>query len=316
MGKNLKWYNNFLLIFILLAMAVLNVGCGKKSTTGSTSLNQKTTQSINTEGKSSNSGMNLNMNNTAEESNGSQAKAEDKANATISADARKIIKNADIQLETLEFDKTNSSIFNKTEQISGYVESSNITGASISDKNTISNRSARFVLRIPKDSFEKFLNDIGSIGNITSKTVSGNDVTSQYFDSEAHLKSLQVEEDRLLEILKKTGELKDVIEVEKELTNVRYQIENLTGTLKRFDNLVNYCTINVTVSEVQKINAAAAKPVTLGEKISYTFKLSIKSLSSLGKGAIIAITAVIPYLIIIIPILLIVRYVLKNKVKK
>jgi hypothetical protein len=297
-------------------MVVLNAGCGKKSATGSTSTSQKNTQSVITEEKKDNGSVNLDVNNTTDKSKSSQGEAEDKTKTTIAASERKIIKNADIQLETLQFDKTNSSILSKTEQFSGYVESSNITGTSISDKDTISNRTARFVLRIPKNSFDKFLNDLGSIGNITSKTVSGNDVTSQYFDTEAHLKSLQVEEDRLLEILKKTGELKDIIEVEKELTNVRYQIENLTGTLKKWDNLVDYCTINLVVSEVQKINIAAAKPVTLGEKISYTFKLSIKSLSCLGKGAIIAITAVIPYLIIIIPILFLVRYVLKKKEKK
>lgn len=311
MGKNKKWYNNFLLIFILLAMVILNVGCGKKSSTGNTSISQSSTQSKITK---DNGGADLNMNNTADKS--SQGQPEEKAKTTITTDERKIIKNADIQLETLEFDKTNSSILSKTEQVSGYVESSNITGTSITNGNTISNRNSRFVLRIPKNNFDKFINDLGSIGNITSKTVSGSDVTSQYFDTEAHLKSLQVEEDRLLELLKKTGDLKDIIEVEKELTNVRYQIENLTGTLKKWDNLVDYCTINLMVSEVQKINAATAKPVTLGEKISYTFKLSVKSLSTMIKGVILAVTAVIPYLIIIIPVLLIVRYVLKKKEKK
>jgi hypothetical protein len=292
-------------------MVILNVGCGKKSSTGSTSFSQNSTQSKITKDDGS---ANLNMNNTVDKS--SQSQPEEKAKTTITTDERKIIKNADIHLETLEFDKTNSSILSKTEKASGYVESSNITGTSITNGNTISNRNSRFVLRIPKDNFDKFINDLGSIGNITSKTVSGSDVTSQYFDTEAHLKSLQVEEDRLLELLKKTGDLKDIIEVEKELTNVRYQIENLTGTLKKWDNLVDYCTINLTVSEVQKINAAAAKPVTLGEKISYTFKLSIKSLSTLIKGVILAVTAVIPYLIIIIPVLFIVRYVLKKKEKK
>lgn len=292
-------------------MVILNVGCGKKSSTGNTSISQSSTQSKITK---DNGSADLNMNNTVDKS--SQSQPEEKTKTTIATDERKIIKNADIHLETLEFDKTNSSILSKTEQVSGYIESSNITGTSITNGNTISNRNSRFVLRIPKNNFDKFINDLGSIGNITSKTVSGSDVTSQYFDTEAHLKSLQAEEDRLLELLKKTGDLKDIIEVEKELTNVRYQIENLTGTLKKWDNLVDYCTVNLTVTEVQKINAATAKPVTLGEKISYTFKLSIKSLSTLIKGVILAVTAVIPYLIIIIPVLFIVRYVLKKKGKK
>ena len=215
-------------------------------------------------------------------------------------------------METLSFDETVQSILTKTNSIGAYIQSSNVSGRRIGANPNEERRSGQFILRIPKDKFDSFILDVGNLGSITNQQISSDDVTSDYFDTQAHLKSLSIQEERLLELLKKTGELKDIIVLEKELTDVRYEIEGLTGNLKKWDNLIDFCTLSLEISEVYKIKE---NPISFGAKIVNGFTDSMKSLIDFGKEFVVVISISIPYLVILCIILLIARYVYK-RIKK
>ena len=83
-----------------------------------------------------------------------------------------------------------------------------------------------------------------------SQTLGTDDVTKAYFDTDARMKNLQLEEARLQQILDlKTGRLSDVLAVERELARVRQQIEEMQGTLKYYDTMVQYATVSIALSE-------------------------------------------------------------------
>lgn len=227
--------------------------------------------------------------------------------------ARKIILSGDMSIESNNFDAAIKGITSMIQKAGGYIENSNITGIKSEKGNYLENREATYSLRIPSASFEAFMNSIGTIGVVTSKTSTGEDITSQYFDSDARLKSQKIKEARLLDILKKTKSLADVLAVETELENTRYEIENLTGTLKKWDNLVNYSTLTITLTEVTEKKVLVKKPVTLSEKITTSFKDSIKVLVDTLKGSLIVLVAIIPFAIVILLILLIVWRVIKRR---
>jgi len=220
----------------------------------------------------------------------------------------KIIRNGIVQMETLSFDETVKQILSRTNSIGAYVQSSNVSGTSIEAKLSEQNRRGVFILRIPKMKFDSFLLNVGNLGSITNQQISTEDVTSVYFDTQAHLKSLTIQEERLLELLKKTGELKDIIVLEKELSSVRYEIESLTGNLKKWDNLIDFCSLNIEVVEVHKIKE---NPVSFVDKIVNGFVSSVNSLVDFGKGFVVAIFIFIPYLVILSILLLIGRYIYK-----
>jgi uncharacterized protein DUF4349 len=227
----------------------------------------------------------------------------------------KVIVYKTIDLETLKFDEVKNKILERVEIYGGYIQNSQITGRGVNEKEYYSHRRANLVLRIPKDKLKNFENDVNQLDcSITNTNLSTEDVTMQYFDNEAHLKSLKIQEERLLELLKKSGELKDILEVERELQDVRYQIERLTGTLRKLDNLVDYSTITINIYEVQEIREVPEKPVTLGEKIANAFKVSIKYLEKFFKGILIVIAAVLPF-VIVFGLIGFVVYKILNKVK-
>lgn len=225
---------------------------------------------------------------------------------------RKIIKSSNISIETTDFDYTVNEIKKRTDYIGGYIESSNSTGKRINYKGNNENRQASFRLRIPESVFEKFISDVGDLGNIINDRNSGQDITDQYFDTEARLKTLRIQEERILDILRKAERIQDILELERELSDIRYRIENYTGTIRKWDNLVAFSTLEIVVYEVQEIKEIKPTPITFGEKIKNGFKSSVEALEEIGKGLVIFIVSLIPFLVIIIPVVFLILYIIRR----
>ena len=83
---------------------------------------------------------------------------------------------------------------------------------------------------------------------------------------------MQTQETQLLSLLEKADYLDAIIQLQKELGNVRYQIESLQGTLRRLDSQIALSTVTIHINEVSEPTIVTSAPKTLGQRISYTFK--------------------------------------------
>jgi len=160
-------------------------------------------------------------------------------------------------------------------------------------------RTAHFEIRVPKQHYQQFITDVGELGNLLTRQEYGQDITGQYFDTEARLKSLQIQEERLLTILNKAEKLQDIIELERELSSVRYEIENLTGTLKKWDNMIEYSRISLDVYEVRELKEEEPVDLTWGERIIKAFTQSLEQLAVLCKNFIVFLASALPYLVVL-----------------
>lgn len=293
---NKKIRSIFIFLALFLALSIPFSGCGKKSASNTTANSTGSAPSVSEKGS-------LAVGDSAAQNTG--VTTPDKQEAS---DKSKVIKTAEVELETKNYTKAIDGILSSVKEKGGYIQSSKSYGSA--DDNT---RGAYYVIRMPKDYFDEFLSNVGNLGKIISSSTAGENISTQYYDTEAHLKALQVQEQRLLELLKKSGSLKDILDIENQLSNVRYQIESMTSSLKNWDNQVDYTTININIREVKELTS---KPVSLGEKIKKTFSDSVKSLGSLFKAIILVITAIVPYLIIIVPAGVIAYILLKKRRKK
>lgn len=218
------------------------------------------------------------------ENTSSSAAAPSAPNAAANAQ-QKVIERLNYQIETLKFDDSVSRIQSLSNELGGYVQESSVTGSGILEQKSL--RQASYVLRIPQEKLGQMKSRAGEIGSILNFSSSSEDVSDQYYDTEARLKSLRTQQTRLLELLKKSGSLADVVALEKALADVNYQIESLTGTLKHYDSLVNYSTVTVQLSEVAKPTEIERTPVTLGERISQQFRQSVRGLGRFGEGLLV-----------------------------
>ena len=210
---------------------------------------------------------------------------------------RKIIKSSQLSLETAKFNDVINSLEDMVKSYGGYIASSSIDAEGINN-NYQCLRFASYKINVPSDKLDDFLDESSKLATVRNKSTSAEDITAQYYDNESRLKSLQIQEERYLEILKTATEVKDIIEIENALTDVRYEIENLTTCLNKISNLVDMATVNINIQEVSQETVAQSVPKTLGEKSS-SFVNSLKKIKEFSINTVIFIIAAIPYLIII-----------------
>ncbi len=227
---------------------------------------------------------------------------------------RKLIKTMSLSAETYEFDKLVGTVETRVNALGGYMESASI------HTNYNDLKYGDFVIRIPVPNMDQLVNEVAEISNITDRDMSQRDVTLDYVDMESHKNALQAEEESLLALLANAQSIEDIITLQSRLSEVRYQIESMESQLRTMDNLVEYATINLTISEVEDYTPAPVKNPTVGERISAGFSNTMEDITEGCKNLIVEIAVNSPYLIIWIVILggtaLILRAIIKSAIKK
>ena len=160
----------------------------------------------------------------------------------------KLILNANLTLETQDFDKATADIEKMAADVGGYLESSSLSVDAGS-------RHASYVLRIPQEKFEVFYEQLGSSVHVVYSSRSSEDVTEQYTDIETRLATLTTKHERLLALLDQADKMEDIISLENALADCEYEIDSLTGSKRHYDDLVGFSTFYVDLEEVQTLTA-------------------------------------------------------------
>lgn len=160
---------------------------------------------------------------------------------------RKIIRRVSMDMETRDFDELADSLTRAVASVGGYTESANVYSRSGS-------RHASYVFRIPSANLDAFLSSLSTLGNVLSRSENAEDVTLAYVDTESRIRALKAEETALLEMLEKSENLSDLMSVRSRLTDVRYQLDSYESQLRKYDSLIDYSTVSVSVSEVERLS--------------------------------------------------------------
>ncbi len=234
----------------------------------------------------------------------------------VTETARKRIQYVTITMESLEYDKALDEIKDRAAAAGGYIESSNESGK---DVYGVGSRSAKLVFRIPADRLDEFSGSIDEVGNVISLLTDTKDVTESYYDIEARLASLEAQRDRYMALLEKADTMDEILIIDNALSNVLYQIESYTGTLNKYDSLVAYSTVTLTLREV--IELTEPEPIiteepTFGERIAEAFSDSINAFVEILEALVIGFVAATPFLIIPAAIIVIIIIVIASKAKR
>lgn len=179
---------------------------------------------------------------------------------------RKLIRNVDVSLQTLEFDKVTDRIKQTVKTLGGYIENSGTYGGSYYGGGR---RSSNITARIPQEKLDYFLDTALADATVISMNENTEDITLRYSDLESKVEALNIEYDRLTELLTKADSIESVIALESRLSEVRYELESIRSSLKSYDNRVTYSTVYLYIEEVEIITPA--KKATFGEKITTGF---------------------------------------------
>lgn len=227
---------------------------------------------------------------------------------------RKIIRNYDISLATNTFDDDLAYINAKLSELGGYVLSSSLSGSK-PEAYGDSGRSLSMTLRVPAEKASDFVSGVQQLGKVNYIHDYTDDVTDQYFDVDTRLAVLKDQLERLRAIMVETDNLADIITLEERISEVMLQIEELTGTLKRYDALIAYTTIDLSINERNAISGPADTKGT-GERISEGFTDTLNGVATFFVNFFVWFVSSLPVLIILAAITVAVVFIVKHAVKK
>lgn len=222
--------------------------------------------------------------------------------------SQKLIKRVSLNLETLEYDSLLLFLNNKITELGGYTEESNSYGKRLNHSNL---RSAHMIVRIPSNRLNEFVDVIGENTTIVVRNESTEDATMQYVDTESRKKSLEIQQERLFALLEKAEKMEDVISLESRISQVTYELENYTSTLRTYDNLVQYGTVTIQIDEVERISNP--QPKNVWERMSNGISDSMYNIKEGFKDFSVWVVSNLPYLIIWAIIVSIIVIVVKRK---
>jgi hypothetical protein len=172
---------------------------------------------------------------------------------------RKLIKEADLEWETNSIDNTHQNISTLAKKFDAYIADDN----QYKDDYTITNR---MTIKVPANKFDAFLNALNNdVKKYDRKNIKVLDVTEEYVDVAARIKTKKELEQRYLQILQKANQVEDILSVEAQLNIVRTDIEAAEARMKVLNHQISLSVINITFYET------TSAPVGFFGKIGKSF---------------------------------------------
>jgi hypothetical protein len=147
---------------------------------------------------------------------------------------RKLIRTGNVSIEVQSVSDAEEKIAQWAKSLGGYVTNANTW-----------EMGAGFTVRVPSDRFDEAMADAGNFGRITNRSVNSQDVSDNYYDIKSRLETKYILRDKLTNYLSQAKDIKDLLEIERQLNSVIEDIESTESRFKRLSNQIDYSTIYI-----------------------------------------------------------------------
>lgn len=222
-------------------------------------------------------------------------------NGNETSENTKIIKTANLRFASSNIDESYALVQKSAQKYKAIIQN-DITGK---DYNSIYRN---VTLRIPNQYFDAFINDLSKgIAYFDRKEISAQDVSEEFVDLQARLNAKQTLEKRYLELLSKANKVSEILEIERELANIREEIEAKQGRLQYLQSRVSMSTISIEMY--------TEKPQGTGTTVSYGSKMwnAIKSGFNGLSRFFLGILYIWPFILILAVIFFFIKRKLRSK---
>lgn len=174
---------------------------------------------------------------------------------------KKIIKDGRLGIKVKELQKAKTSIDTLVRNMGGYYDKENLSNNDYATEYDLK-------IRIPSDKFEAFISKVEVGENIVAyKEVTARDVTDQFIDLQTRLTNKQKYMTRYQELLKSAKSIKEMLDIQEKIRALEEEIESTTGQLKYMNDLVNYSTLDLNITQKKDFKYTPEQRANLSEKI-------------------------------------------------
>ena len=177
----------------------------------------------------------------------------------------KMIYTARMEVETTGFDAADADLRTLVEVLGGYFEQAAVHNYGSGY------RSGDYTVRIPADQYRPFLERVGTLCHVTYQEESSDNVSTAYYDAESRLVTQQTKLERLQNLLAQAENMEDIITIESAISDTELEIEQLTGTLRQYDSLVDFSTVYITLQEVYQLSNVEEPATSFGSRVGTAF---------------------------------------------
>ena len=184
---------------------------------------------------------------------------------------KKRIYRGSLELETTDFDSAADGLEALVTECGGYFQSSGLYDSGNGY------RSGDYMVRVPVEQYRSFFDRAGTLCHLRWKNEETEDVTRLYYDTDGRLKTQETKLARLQELLARAESMEDIITLESAISDTEYQIEQLSGELRYYDDQVAYSTVSITIREVYKLSGDQTPPEGFGDRLGKAFSNGLRS---------------------------------------
>lgn len=233
---------------------------------------------------------------------------------------RLIVRTGVLSIQVLDTKQAIDAIAALAVQYGGFVVSSttyNQGSYYADDATNLALLSGDVVIRVNVENFDAAIQAIEEMTpdvtkNVSAKTITGEDITSDYVDSNAKLAALEETRDKLNEILSTAKTAEETLLIYREITDVNSQIEVLKGQIKYMQDSAVLSSISIHIDTIRP-TGITVKPWSLGEIVSDAVQNLLESGQKLGEFLIYFIISVLPFLLLFgIPLYLLFRWLIRK----
>jgi hypothetical protein len=205
---------------------------------------------------------------------------------TEAMSARAVIRNATMQLS----DEHPATITEQAAVLARAAGGYLLDGATQTAADTV--LSSMVVLRVPEPAFEKTLEQVRRLAKLREESITGEDVTDEFVDTEARLRALRKLELRLMGLLEQSAKLNDLLHVEQEVARVNGEIERFEGRLRYLRERTQMSTITLTVHAPDQPHVP--QPESIASRLSNAFHAGIEVAVSVIESGIVVLGFILP----------------------
>jgi len=210
---------------------------------------------------------------------------------------RKVIYRADLVMKVEKFQIAQEQLFDHIHLSGAYV-------LQFSDSRNANEVGATYVIKVPSEGFSSFLEKLQKIENLKfEREVQGSDVTEEFVDLEARLKTQTTLEARYLDFMNKATKTDELVRFANELAQVQGTIEQIKGRMRYLDQNVAFSTVNLRLYQASGIEEPKKEEEkekkSFGDRISDALLGSANVLRQFGEGLLVVLAAMLPVLIVL-----------------
>lgn len=202
---------------------------------------------------------------------------------------QKLVKSASIALEAKDIQTAQTEIDLIARRYDGYI-------FQMQQSQTTQKRYLTITIKVATGYFDAAIEDIRKLGTATNVTLDVSDVTTQFIDTEARIKTLKTKEETLIGILARATEINDILAIETSLQQTRQEIESYEGQLNVLKNSTNYSRITVQVTDETGL-ATTEEPESPWDRFRANFEKGLRYWADTGVDVVSGILFLLPVLI-------------------